>query len=102
MKYYSDDFRKWQHKFYNSKQWKDLRNEVRRRKRMTCDVCHRFIRGKSICDHIKEITPENKDSLEVILNFENLQLLCFECHNAKTFGEKINFVIEKRKNVNLF
>ena len=102
MRYFSEDFRKWQHKFYNSKQWKELRSDIRKRKRMRCDKCGKLIRGKSICDHVIEITPENQNDVNVILNPDNLQLLCFDCHNSKTFGAKINFGIEKRKDVNLF
>lgn len=101
------EFRKWQIKFYNSKEWKDLRNEVREDRGMRCEMCGKLIRGKSIVDHIREITPKNKFNVDITLNRNNLQLLCLDCHNKKTFKgrripSKINFDIEKRKDVNLF
>lgn len=95
-------FRQWQIKFYNSKQWKKLREEVRTEKGMRCDHCHRLIKGKSICDHIKEITPDNYTDEVVTLNKRNLQLLCIECHNTKTFYQEQSFEPNKERNVNLF
>ncbi|HGK8342512.1 TPA: HNH endonuclease [Streptococcus pyogenes] len=35
------------------------------------------------------------------LNEDNLQLLCLECHNTKTFQNKINLNLENRK-ISLF
>lgn len=99
---HSPEFRKWQQKFYNSKEWKLLRDEVRNEKRMRCDDCHKLIKGKSICDHIEEITDENKWNSRITLNKDNLQLLCLECHNTKTFAEKTIFDVQERRDVNLF
>ena len=108
-----DDFRRWQLRFYNSKRWRKIRNRVREREQMRCQMCHRFIKGKSIVDHIIEITPFNKDDTDITLNEDNLQLLCVECHNTKTFGgytgrrgqvkdSGIVFDIEQREDINLF
>lgn len=95
-------FRAWQLKFYNSKAWRELRNEVREEKGMRCDMCGKLIRGKSIVDHIEEITPKNKDDESITLNKDNLQLLCLKCHNSKTFEYIPSLDLEKRKDVNLF
>jgi 5-methylcytosine-specific restriction endonuclease McrA len=99
---YGQEFRAWQQRFYNSKTWKELRHEVRRENRMICSCCHKLIRGKSIVDHIKEITPDNKDDENITLYKGNLQLLCIECHNNKTFSEPMDFELKRRGNVNLF
>lgn len=97
------EFRKWQHRFYNSKEWKELRDKVRKERGMRCDMCHRLIRGKSITDHIKEITPYNKCDTNITLNKDNLQLLCFDCHNKKTFKDnEFDFELERREDINLF
>ena len=95
-------FRKWQMKFYNSKQWRTLRNEIRNDKRMRCDNCHKLIKGKSICDHRIEVSPENYQDESITLNKRNIDLLCIECHNTKTFSSPINYDVEERKEVNLF
>ena len=95
-------FRKWQIKFYNSKPWKTLRQEIRNEKKMRCDMCHRLIKGKSICDHRIEVTPDNYQDESITLNKDNIDLLHIECHNTKTFGSPINYNVEERKEVNLF
>lgn len=101
---FDNDFRKWQQRFYNSKEWRTLRNSYRNKQQMICEYCNTLIRGKSICDHIVEITPENKHDKNITLNEKNLMLMHLECHNTKTFKKKnkINFNIEDRKDVNLF
>lgn len=98
---HSDWFRSWQIKFYNSKPWRTLRNRIRTTKRMRCDMCGRLIHGKSIVDHIIEIDETNYQDESITLNEDNLQLLCLECHNVKTFQSKINLNLENR-NINLF
>lgn len=95
-------FRDWQIKFYNSKQWKELRDEIRRERQMRCDSCHRLIKGKSICDHIVEVSPSNYEDERITLNKDNLQLLCIECHNTKTFYQPQEFEPKDKRNVNLF
>lgn len=98
---HSDWFRTWQIKFYNSKPWITLRNRIRSTKRMRCDMCGRLIHSKSIVDHIIEIDETNYQDESITLNEDNLQLLCIECHNTKTFQSKINLNLENR-NINLF
>lgn len=98
---HSDWFRTWQIKFYNSKPWITLRNRIRSAKRMRCDMCGRLIHSKSIVDHIIEIDETNYQDESITLNEDNLQLLCLECHNTKTFQSKINLNLENR-NINLF
>lgn len=90
-------FKQWQSRFYTSKKWLKLRDEYRTEKKMRCEICGKFITGKSIVDHIEEITPFNKDNTDITLNPKNLQLLCIECHNTKTFKGKPNKFKGKRK-----
>lgn len=39
-----------------------------------------------IVDHIKGLTPGNITDPSIALNHDNLQYLCLDCHNSKTFG----------------
>ena len=96
-----EEFRKWQRKFYRSREWETMRDMVRQESKMRCRMCGKLIRGKSIVDHIKAITPQNKNDLKVTLSIDNLQLLCLECHNAKHAKNKFDFELEKRKDINL-
>ncbi|WP_253247248.1 HNH endonuclease signature motif containing protein [Weissella cibaria] len=100
---YPDWFRKWQRRFYNSKEWKQLRDEVRRLKGMRSDMSGSLIKGKSIVDHIIPITPMNYLDSSITLNLDNLQLLSLEEHNQKTFnGKDLSFEPPKERRVNLF
>ena len=103
-RYWNDEFKAWQKKFYNSEEWKEVRNAVRNREQMRCQMCGRFIHGKSIVDHIIEIEPNNRNRKSITLNPDNCQLLCIECHNRKTFGDidVIDYILENRNDVNLF
>ncbi len=111
------DFRKWQMKFYKSKKWRDLREiKITQNKKQYNDViCHcdkcklRILkrgndkRGYTYIDHIKEITVDNKNNTDIILNINNLQVLCHACHNTKTFSNKeYDFDLKNRKDINLF
>lgn len=81
--------RDWQVKFYNSCEWKNLRKYVQHRDNGICQICGKLIiNDKWICDHIIEITNDNKEDISVILNDKNIQLLCIGCHNKKTFEVK--------------
>lgn len=74
--------------FYQSKKWKRVRDWVRIRDKMTCKHCHHPIVGRSIVDHIKEVNIKNVDNWDIAYNPDNLQLLCQECHNIKTFTKE--------------
>lgn len=39
-----------------------------------------------IVDHITPINAINYNNPWITLNHDNLQYLCLECHNSKTFG----------------
>jgi 5-methylcytosine-specific restriction enzyme A len=71
-------------KFYNSKAWKKCRESYIPKVFGLCEHC-----GEPgyILDHIKEITPDNITNPNITLNHDNLQFLCLECHNTKTFGK---------------
>lgn len=82
-------------KFYDSKEWKWLREKVKRRDNYECQECKRngyvsidtneyseSARRKKIAlvvDHIKEL----EEYPELALDMDNLETLCVECHNKK-------------------
>lgn len=74
-------------KFYNSSLWKRCRTAfISYRISVDGGMCQHC--GKElgfIVDHMKEITPENINDPEITLSHHNLQYLCLECHNTKTF-----------------
>lgn len=74
-------------KFYNSKQWQKCRYSFIAKRRTIdgamCQHC-KEVPGY-IVDHIKEIDIININDPLITLNHDNLQYLCHECHNIKTF-----------------
>lgn len=76
-------------KFYNSKRWQACRESYIGKRRLIdggmCEHCRS--RLGYIVDHIEELTEDNITNPEISLDHDNLQYLCLECHNKKTFGK---------------
>ena len=74
------EFAKW---FYNSAAWRRCRNAFFRARFGLCERC-----GKPglIVHHKKLLTPENINDPTVTLNWDNLELLCQDCHNREHGG----------------
>ena len=68
--------------FYSSKAWQDCRNEYAKRRHHLCENCLRrgIYRPGTIVHHKIELDPVNIEKPEVALNFDNLELLCRDCH----------------------
>lgn len=69
-------------KFYSSKAWQDCRNTYAERVGGLCENCLKrgIYKPGVIVHHVIEITPENIERPEIVLNYDNLELLCRECH----------------------
>lgn len=74
--------------FYSTKKWIETRDMIKKRDKMICQSCHQPIFGRYIVDHIKPITVDNMNDWNIAYNPDNLQLLCQDCHNKKTFQFK--------------
>lgn len=71
--------------FYSSKAWQDCRNNYGARQGWLCEDCMKrgvYTPGKEV-HHVEELKPWNIHRPEVTLNFDNLVLLCKECHKAR-------------------
>lgn len=75
--------------FYGSQAWKDCRREYRMARGGLCERC--LARGLIVTGtevhHRVRLTPENMRDPRVTLNWENLELLCAECHDMEHRGE---------------
>ena len=71
-------------KFYSSKAWQACRNEYARDRHYLCENCLRkgIYRAGEIVHHKIELDPININNPEITLNFNNLELLCRDCHAA--------------------
>jgi 5-methylcytosine-specific restriction protein A len=66
--------------FYKSKAWIRCRDAYYVSQHGICQRCHG---AGLIVHHIIELTPENINDPSVTLNWDNLELLCLECHNME-------------------
>ena len=67
------------HKFYGSRQWKNLRDYVLARSPLCAECLRRgVITAGQVVDHIIPVADGGKE-----MNVENLQTLCAACHNRK-------------------
>jgi len=66
--------------FYRSKAWKQCRRAFFIARHGICERCGGP--GK-IVHHKVYLTPQNINDPNVTLNFDNLELLCQECHNRE-------------------
>ncbi len=79
-------------KFYKSGAWKQCRNAYAKSRGGLCEIClsKGMIVPGEIVHHKIHITPSNINDLNVVLNWDNLQLVCRGCHaeihNGAEFG----------------
>lgn len=89
--------RDWADTFYESTRWRKFRLALIRERGLRCAMCGKMMRSESDlqADHIKELTPENVNDINVAFNPENIQLLCTACHSMKhqRFGHERQRVI---------
>ena len=70
--------------FYKSKIWQDCRNAYAGKRGHLCERClsHGILSHGEIVHHKIELTPDNINDPSVSLNWDNLELLCRQCHAA--------------------
>lgn len=68
--------------FYQSPAWKNCRKAYAKSRRGLCERCldRDVVRPGVIVHHLVHITPENVGDPDVVLNWNNLQLVCRDCH----------------------
>ena len=78
--------KEWAKWFYNSKEWKSTRIYILKRDRYTCRQPGCYNTAGEV-HHIKELTAENINDVNISLNPKNLIALCGDCHKAITKRE---------------
>lgn len=92
-------------KFYSSKRWQQCRNDYAAHAHYLCENClaKGIYKPGVIVHHIEELTPLNIDNPEIATGFDNLQMLCRECHREQhkeamdKWSNRFAKVNEKRK-----
>jgi len=72
--------------FYGSRKWKKCRAKYKSLHPI-CERCEQagIIKRTERIHHKTYLTPENYMNPDVSLNFDNLEALCFDCHQAEHF-----------------
>jgi len=72
----------WAKKFYASTAWKKCRAGYIRSKHGLCERCGEA-KSKLIVHHKIYLSPQNINIPEITLGWDNLECLCWECHNVE-------------------
>lgn len=70
--------------FYHSKQWRDVQKLYKQSKFGICERCGNTNKVM-IVHHKIHLTPMNINNPDIALGFDNLELLCIDCHNKEHF-----------------
>lgn len=83
--------------FYKSKTWQDCRAAYIRQARGLCEVClaKGIYKAGDTVHHKTHITPRNIHDPNITLSFDNLQLLCRDCHAAIHSGKVIRYKVDE-------
>jgi len=77
------EFRNKQTKFYNSSQWRKVRNVMISKSHGICSRCGKTFNSRDLIVHHKiSLNEDNINNPEVSLNLNNLEVLCWDCHNS--------------------
>ena len=78
--------------FYNSPEWKRARKAYKLYRLNICERCGDI--GYYV-HHKIYITPKNVHNSNVTLNFDNLELLCKNCHNKEHFKTELSYEFDE-------
>lgn len=84
--------------FYNSTTWKKTRNAYYKAKFGMCEQCG-SCNGKMIVHHKTWINANNVTDTNITLNWDNLMLLCLDCHNKIHFKETDKWEFDEEGNL---
>jgi 5-methylcytosine-specific restriction protein A len=75
----------WAEWFYNSKAWHRCREAYKQSVNGLCERClanGKYVVGEEV-HHIIYLTPDNINDPYIALSWDNLELLCHECHTRE-------------------
>lgn len=71
--------------FYNSKEWQRCRTSYTKKAKGLCERCLKkgIVQVGEEVHHKTRLTNENVNNPMISLNFDNLELLCKNCHHEE-------------------
>lgn len=84
-------------KLYKSQRWKDCRKAYAASVGHLCERClaDGIIKPGEIVHHKIYISPDNVNDPTITLNWDNLELVCRECHAKEHEGVKKRYTIDE-------
>mgnify|MGYP000182066068 CR=1 FL=1 len=82
--------------FYKSIAWQNCRNAYAKSKSFLCENClsKGIYKSGEIVHHIEPITPDNIGNPDITLSWNNLRLVCRDCH-GKEHGNKKRYKVDE-------
>lgn len=93
--------REFARRFYSSEAWNQCRRGYKASVGGLCERCllkGQYVPGE-IVHHKIRITPQNVSNPEIVLNWNNLELLCRDCHAEEHGKVKKRYVVDEYGNV---
>lgn len=89
--------KEWAREFYSSDAWKQTRRAYRKSVGGLCERCRDRgeINAGEVVHHIRHLTPENIKDPAVTLSWDNLQLLCRDCHAQIHSGRERRWKVDE-------
>ena len=86
-----------QRAFYHSKAWQRCRTEYISKVGGLCERCYArgVVRPGYIVHHKEYIDLSNINDPSVLLNHDNLEYLCMDCHNAEHFKSTKRYKVDE-------
>ena len=83
--------------FYSSNEWKACRAAYKKSVGGLCERCLKkgLIVAGEIVHHKNYINPDNVNDPEVLMNFDNLELLCRDCHAQEHLGRNKRYKLDE-------
>ncbi|MBR2587436.1 HNH endonuclease [Candidatus Saccharibacteria bacterium] len=88
--------------FYGTQAWTECANAYRKKVGGLCERCLKegIYRAGEIVHHKIHLSPDNLKDPSIALSFDNLELLCRECH-AKEHQEQKPYKVDELGRVDL-
>lgn len=82
---------------YDTEAWHKVRNAYKKQAKGLCERCLKngIIKTGEIVHHKIYINDENQNDPEIVFNFNNLELLCRNCHAEEHRKNKRRFSIDE-------
>ena len=88
-------------KKYNSARWQKLRKLKKQQVGGLCERCKDkgILKPAYIVHHKDYVTEDNYKQDEIFFNLDNLEALCFSCHNEEHFKGEEDYFFDNEGNV---